>query len=419
MCKIAVIDTGVDIGNQYLKYKHIDGVCIQRSEKDESAYSVVRYSDDPMCIQDSIGHGTAVCGIIAAHNPNVEIFMVKLFDWNSLQADEELLCFALEYVLNHVDCHILNLSLGLCLSENNRLYELCGLLRQKKKYLVSAFDNNGSISYPAAFDTVIGVTSGNECYHNNDFYIVNNSMVNVCAKGRAQRLVWLRDSLLMGSGNSYACAHMTGILSLYINCLEPKDILTARCLGSIDIGEEKKSTYINPTAKYKKAVAFPFNKEMHNIVRFHDLLHFELVDIYDLKYSAHVGAFTNDLLKSTCPRNYRIRNIEDIDWESFDTFILGHTDELLQILNKPNFKQSLINQIVDHCKNLYAYDDLSGYDIPEDRRPFMYYPKVTQSDVPICPFGKLYRQGKPIFCLLYTSFTFCFLQFQAWRILFF
>lgn len=280
---------------------------------------------------------------------------------------------------------------------------MCGRLHQKKKYLVSAFDNNGSISYPAAFETVIGVTTGNECYHNHDFYIVNNSMVNVCAKGRAQRLVWLRNSLLVGSGNSYACAHITGILSLYINSHDPKDILTERCLGSIDVGVEKKSVFVNPVAKYKKAVAFPFNKEMHSIIRFHDQLRFELVDIYDLKYSAHVGAFTNDLLKSTCPRNYCIRNIEDINWDSFDTFILGHTDELFQILDRPGFKQSLINQIIDHGKNLYAYDDLSGYDIPENRRDLVYYPKITQADVPVCPFGKLYRQGKPILGVFGTS----------------
>ena len=82
---------------------------------------------------------------------------------------------------------------------------------------------------------------------------------------------------------------------------------------------------------------------------------------------------------------------------------MGHTDELFQILDRPGFKQSLINQIIDHGKNLYAYDDLSGYDIPENRRDLVYYPKITQADVPVCPFGKLYRQGKPILGVFGTS----------------
>jgi len=77
MCKIAVIDTGVDIGNKYLKYKHIDGVCIRRLDKEGAAYSIVRYSDDHLCIQDSIGHGTAICGIIASHKSKCGNFYGK------------------------------------------------------------------------------------------------------------------------------------------------------------------------------------------------------------------------------------------------------------------------------------------------------------------------------------------------------
>ncbi len=280
---------------------------------------------------------------------------------------------------------------------------MCRQLQRKRKYLVSAFDNNGSISYPAAFETVIGVTTGCECYHNNDFYIVNNSMVNVCAKGRTQRLIWLQDNLLIGSGNSYACAHITGILSKDIRNHDPKDILVGKCRGVIDVGEEKRATFINPVAKYKKAVAFPFNKEMHSIVRFCNQLCFELVDIYDHKYSARIGAFTNDLLKFLCPQNYCIRNIENIDWNSFDTFILGHTDEFLHILGKPEFKQTLINQIIEHDKYIYAYDDLSEYEVPKDREHLVYYPKITKLDIPVCPFGKLYRQGKPVLGVFGTS----------------
>lgn len=31
MCKVAVIDTGVDIGNKYLQSEHISGVCIRKT----------------------------------------------------------------------------------------------------------------------------------------------------------------------------------------------------------------------------------------------------------------------------------------------------------------------------------------------------------------------------------------------------
>lgn len=401
MCKVAVIDTGIDIGNKYLPLKHFHGICIQKQSN--HSYCVTYSDEDQTCIQDHIGHGTAVCGIILSHNSDADIFMVKLFDWDSLQADEDLLCFALEYILNHVECDIINMSLGLCLSENNKLYELCQKLKGENKILVSAFDNNGAISYPAAFDTVIGVTSGDDCYRNDDFYIVNNIMVNVSAKGRPQRLVWLHDQMLVGSGNSYACAHITGILSMKIKEVDARHALKKLAKGTLNFGKENTSLFINPVMNYKKAVAFPFNKEMHSIVRFQDMLCFELLDIYDLKYSAHVGASTNNILKDCCKKNYIIRNITEIDWDSFDTFILGHTDELLQIIDMPNFKQKLISDILSHGKYLYAFEDLSSYKLPDNTAHLLFYPKVTMKDVPTCPFGKLYRQGKPVLGIFGTS----------------
>lgn len=40
---------------------------------------------------------------------------------------------------------------------------------------------------------------------------------------------------------------------------------------------------------YKKAIVFPFNKEMHSVVRYREELSFEIVGIYDSKYTLKVG----------------------------------------------------------------------------------------------------------------------------------
>lgn len=349
MSKVVVIDTGIDINNKFLAFKQVDGVLIRKDCNNQ--YSIVECKEQKSCIQDNIGHGTAVCGIIFSHNPNAELFMVKLFDSNALDADEALLCFALEYILYHVECHIINMSLGICLLDSERLYQICCQLYKRKKYIVSAFDNNGAISYPAAFDVVTGVTSGSLCFRNNDFYFTDTETVNVCAKGRTQRLVWLQDSLLTGSGNSYACAHITGILSLYVDKEEPRAVLARKCIGNMKLEQRKiKTNYMNPVSRYEKAVIFPFNKEMHSLIRFPELLEFELVDVYDLKYSANVGAYTNNILDIVSDRNYLIKNIYDIDWESFDTFILGHMDEYIQVAKIPNFREKLIDEILKHKK---------------------------------------------------------------------
>lgn len=49
----------------------------------------------------------------------------------------------------------------------------------------------------------------------------------------------------------------------------------------------------NNIFKIKKAALFPFNKEMHSILRFEDKLDFEITDVYDTKYSLRVGKNTN------------------------------------------------------------------------------------------------------------------------------
>ena len=402
MSKVTIIDTGIDLKSKYLTYASIDGISIKKSEF-SGQYTVEKYIDDFSCIQDKVGHGTAVSGIITSHNSALELFIIKLFHDNSIEADEDLLCYALEYVLYNVECNIINLSLGICISESSKLYDLCVKLYNNKKYIISAFDNNGAISFPAAYKFVVGVTNSNECYRNNDIFVVDNDLVNVCAKGRAQRIVWLSDTLLVGSGNSYACAHVTGILSKDIENSNIQELLNMKSIGKIEISNKNNIVLSNPVGHYKRVAIFPFNKEMHSLIRFREMLPFELDAIYDIKYSANVGASTNNLLKISGSRNYIIHNIDSINWNTFDTFILGHCDELFGLMENRNFKKKLIEDILVHSKYLYSFDDLSMYNIDSCYEQQIYYPRISMNDVPISPFGKLYRQNKPVLGVFGTS----------------
>lgn len=402
---IVIIDTGIDLTNSFLGNHHIDGVSICKL-REQGTYKVTSYSENKECIQDNLGHGTAVCGIISSHNTQANLFVVKLFDWDTLEADEEMLCFALKYILHNVECSLINLSLGVCTLEGKELYDICHRLQQNGVTLVAAFDNNGAISYPAAFDCVIGVTSGAMCLNNNDVFICDCKEVNVCAKGRQQRLRWLHNQLIVGSGNSYACAHITGILSEYLqkSSINALSLLERLSSGVIHIGNHRldaKWKY-SPVSEYKKAVLFPFNKEMHSIIRFQDLLSFEIIDVYDLKYSARVGSSTNDILHIN-DRNFIIRNIAEIDWESFDTFILGHTEELTHVADKPYLVEELMREVINHGKKLYSFDELTGVVISGKQENLYFHPEINENDVPDSPFGKLYRQDKPVLGVFGTS----------------
>lgn len=139
--KIVVLDSGINKTHPKLvQYKF-------------SGYNITNNSNN---IVDKLGHGTAITGIIKNHVPGAEIFMVKIFD-NDYYIEFPDLCNALEYIYNNIDFHVLNLSVGLTeCPDHNKLEHLCNLL-SKKGIIVSAFDNFGAISYPAAYSSVIGV----------------------------------------------------------------------------------------------------------------------------------------------------------------------------------------------------------------------------------------------------------------------
>ncbi len=95
-----------------------------------------------------------------------------------------------------------------------------------------------------------------------------------------------------------------------------------------------------------KAAVYPFNKEMHSLIRFSELLDFEIIDVYDSKYSATVGMSTNKLMKSEECVNHTVRNISEIDWNSFDTLIIGHIQKLSGLASLAVSKDELISEAI-------------------------------------------------------------------------
>ena len=123
--------------------------------------------------------------------------------------------------------------------------------------IVSAFDNAGSLSFPAAFENVIGVTTGQSCFSTNDFEYVQDAVVNLGAKGNIQRLAWNNPDYIMLGGNSFACAHVTVQIAKFI----------AEGINGIDSIMEAfksiaKSKYIDTNeSKNKRNIGLPFSIE--------------------------------------------------------------------------------------------------------------------------------------------------------------
>jgi len=406
MSRIVIVDTGVDLFNPYFKnIKNLKGIAIQK--KDDLNFQITKQDENELCIHDDVGHGSAVAGIIFSHNSNVELFIVKMFSQKSLTPNEDLLIFTLEYILLNVEFDILNLSLGvLAVSADDRLESVCNKYYDANKIIVAAFENGGSISFPAAYKNVIGVTNGDGCFRANSYYTTDNDVINICAYGRMQKVYWKNDSQIVSAGNSYASAHFTGILSNIENLNRQNLIqfIEKNSIGKIKINNLS-ITHPNPINKYKKAVAFPFNKEIHSLVRFSSELSFELVDIFDVRHSARIGASTNALLNEECAKNFFIKNIETIVWDDFDTFILGHTEEYMVTPVLKKIREDLISHILINNKNLYTFDDInSNIDgIKKYKDNNIFFPHVNDNMKNQAPFGKLHHQDKPVVGIFGTT----------------
>lgn len=401
-CDIVIIDTGCEISHPRLVKKDI--VNLQVIQKAEGNYSILHTDQD----NDEVGHGTAICNIVCSHFPRASILMIKIFD-KDLVVNEDLLLFSLEYIGNNIECKIVNLSLGISTLEHyDDLYRICDWLDKKGVMLISAFDNDGSISFPAAMKNVIGVTSDEHCLKNTDYYVCASDIVNICAKGNAQKIAWLEGRYSIGQGNSYACAHVSGIaLNIIANISidNRKELVQymkkqQEFFWSGDVKEKSTECIKESISKYKKVAVFPFNKEIHSLIRFQSLLPFEIIDVFDIKHSINVGATTNTLLDLNEQKSYIIKNIKEIEWNTIDTIILGHTGHLI---STHLMERSLLNWLLSsadfHNKAVFSFDALPKEYLSNQK--FVSPPLFH--DHKMIPFGKLYHQAKPVLAIFGTS----------------
>ena len=357
---------------------------------------------------DDIGHGTSVFRIVANEAVNANICIIRIFSAVH-SVNESTLLAALKFVDDNFTCRLINLSLGLSVCDNLRALESrCQSIVEKGTIITAAFDNDGTMSYPAAFDCVIGVDNWYQCKSINSFEFVSSGPVNIRAKGGLQRIRWNNHSAVIG-GSSFACAHMTAFIFNIIRG-QQKQLAMSEVLDLL----KKQADHIYPDYsdcspfsslcfKVHKAVVFPFNKEMHSLARFSSDLTFEISAVYDIAQSGHVGMNTNRIVLNSNAydkNGYIIQNIKAINNQDYDTLILGHMEEINRISGY-NMRDKLIREALDSGKNVFSFDHIDS-SLRTSYPGQVYHPQVF----PECTynnFGKLYQTNKPVVCVCGTS----------------
>lgn len=386
--KIAILDSGVRKDHPAFSSKTINGFSLRVKEK---------YVERNEEFVDTLGHGTAVFYILDKFTENVEITNIKIYDKTTeiTQDDFEKL---LNYIYHHYDYDIINISMGFlnCGSVVN-LQKICDDFYTKGTLLISAFDNNGAVSFPAGLNNVIGVDGQEKINSSNDYIYVENSIINIIGKLENFRVAWLKPDYIITKGNSFLCAKITAKIAEYLQQHESSD-WEKICIDKY-IFEKTINNHISFTIQ--KAAIFPFNKEIHAIARFEELLNFEIINYYTERITGYIGKKISDILID-CDNNKVIKNIDDINWDDFDTLILGHIGELSRI-TKRNY-QYLINSAIEKGKNVYCFDNTKTIStrINELQYHNIYFPKINGTNIKK-RFGKLYKTDKPILTIIGTN----------------
>ena len=408
--RIAIVDSGIDASHEDVG-NVAGGVQIQIEGE-------VLFLDDHT---DCAGHGTACAGIIRKKAPDAALYSVRIFN-ESLMADGRALIAAIQWCIDN-EMDVVNLSLGTAdVTFKKSLQEVCHKAVDAGVILVAAESNDGGESYPAVFPGVIGVTGG-AIYEVDGFYYRKDQRIECVARGDEQRVCWLNGKHIMTGGNSFAAPHITGIIAHLLE-QHPKcsveDIrllLQEKALRELSQDRNRSKSdrqthqkdFQEDYAWIKKAVLYPYNKEMHSLVRYRDLLAFEIVGIADPIGKGMVGKDAGKVIGGS-QVNFRISPNIRRAMADADTLILGYVDQLARI-RKRDLLREYVQLALDAGCNVFSFQALDPtvygdlYELAGKKGLHLAYPYVPREEIAqaIQNFNALPPVDVPVLSVMGTS----------------
>ena len=339
---IAVIDSGLDAKHDTL-WKNIALTC----SIDESG---IRHDN----ADDLNGHGTACSDILLRYCPVARLSIYKIFS-NEMVTHPTLLIKALREC-EKSKFHLINISMGLIAKDQYaELLSVCRRLYDAGTILVaSACEDDQYLSWPADFDFVIKV-SNSQAVSQNGFGMIDKRSHWVYTYGGREIAAWKNGRQMYVEGNSFACARMTGILAHTMlnsnkdpikfglgNYLELHATLDTRKCYSVTQKVE-----LSPAELLcgKRVSFFPFNKEMHSLLRFRSKVGYSIVTVGDFSFSRQIDMDAGECI-GLPNQGLKIKSgYHSLFEEDFQVVILGDVSEASRI-----YKRSLV---MEYCKRAF------------------------------------------------------------------
>lgn len=211
--RVGVIDSGLNVSHEDIEGNVSEG------------YNYLTNSDN---VEDDLGHGTIVSGIIAARTNNkigiagiagnVEIIPLKAFSEKTTVMSEIIKAITDATENEKYRCDVLNMSWSLTESDSRALEEVLRKADKAGIILIAASGNYDpeEIKYPAGYDFVIGVNSIDRNMQISPFS-QNNSSVFIAAPGSGISSLGIKGTDTYEhnqAGTSFAAPYISGLAAI-------------------------------------------------------------------------------------------------------------------------------------------------------------------------------------------------------------
>ncbi len=228
---VAVLDTGLRTDNRDLRNMIVSG------------YNVIANSSN---YTDDHGHGTMVTSVIAAEMdntfgiagiaPKASFLAVKVMNSSGSGTYSDMIK-GIDYAVNN-GAKVINMSIG-GRSSSSALKLAIDQAVSRGVTIVAAAGNEGlsSLSFPAAYDNVIGV--GAVDINNNKTSYSNTGAGLTLMAGGSARVATFTDFISSASGTSFAAPYVSGAVALMLSAdtgLSPSQIMQKLGETALDLG---------------------------------------------------------------------------------------------------------------------------------------------------------------------------------------
>ncbi len=364
--RVAIVDSGIAPDHPRVGAV-AGGVCFRAA-----ADGTVERGED---WHDRHGHGTACAGVVRRIAPRVELYSVRVANEDAVSTSL-LLIHALRWALEH-EIHLVNVSLGTPGQRHHReLAEICSEARERGLVVVAAESNANEVAYPAALDSVVAVAAaGTEGLH--QFFADPGSPTRFLARGDRQRVAWIDGEERFLGGTSMGAGQITGMLAL-LRARYPaagvgqlvrrlrRFAEEAGAPAAADAADEAASPAAAADAALlvspppiERALLYPFAKEIHSLVRFHEQLPFEIVAAMSPLGLGGSGRDAGELL-GIGATGIRVETRKAELFERADTLVLGHLDRLSAVRRR-DVLGSLLASALEAGLGVYSLDALDAH----------------------------------------------------------